>query len=630
MIIAMRRLASTWVAKALFVLLILSFAVWGIEDMLRGLGRDDAIARVDGEAIEVAEAQEAARREFARINRALQGRFEPDQRIRRAVAEQALERLILDRLILREAARLGLTVPDETVRAAVFQIPGFQGADGRFSREAFNGFLRNNDLTEGAFLALLRTDLLRQQLAGAVRAGAALPEAGARVLLAWQLEQRTATLVELAFADAPEPPAPTEAQLTRFRENNPALFSTPEYREVAVAVLNAARLIATVEVSEREIEDAYAANRNRFETPERRQVLQALLPSEAAAAALAQRWTPETPFPEIAAAAREAGGNASDLGLSAAADLPLPALAAAAFALVEGAVSAPVRSPFGWHVLRVVAIEPAERREFADAREELRAEIAAERAADLAFDRANRIEDALAAREPLERIADRYGMGFARVTLDAAGQDPAGQPVALPVADAARAVALRTIFGLDRNAETRLREGDWGFMAVQILEVIPPRLRPMDEVREQVREAFLAEARRRHQEERAVALLAATRGGQVLAAAAEAAGLTPEELGPFPREPGGGNPMPRDLLAPTFELAPGAATMVPRRDSFAVIQLLAISRPDMAEQAEALATLRGDVAREVAEDLEAQLSAALRARADVRINPRLLDRAAGN
>lgn len=630
MIIAMRRLASTWVAKALFVLLILSFAVWGIEDMLRGLGRDDAIARVDGEAIEVAEAQEAARRELARINRALAGRFEPDARIRRAVAEQALERLILDRLVLREAGRLGLTVPDQTVRAAVFEIPGFQGPDGRFSRDMFNGFLRNNDLSEAGFLALLRTDLLRQQLAGAVRAGAALPEAGARALLSWQLEQRTATLVELAFADAPDPPEPGAAQLARFHENNAALFSTPEFREVGVAVLNAERLIAGVEVSEREIEDAYAANRNRFETPERRRVLQALLPSEAAAAALAARWTPETPVAEIAAAAREAGGSASDLGLSAAADLPLPALAAAAFALAEGAVSAPVRSPFGWHVLRVAEIEPAERRDFAEAREELRAEIAAERAADLAFDRANRIEDALAAREPLEQIASRQGMGFARVTLDAAGQDPAGQPVPLPVADAARAAAIRAIFALDRNAETRLREGDWGFMAVQILEVTPPRLRPLDQVREAVLEAFLAEARRRHQEERAAALLAAARGGQALAAAAEAAGLAPEELGPFPRDPGGGNPMPRDLLAPTFELMPGAVTMVARRDSFAVIQLLAVTRPDLAAQAEALAALRGDVAREMAEDLEAQLSAALRARADVRINPRLLDRAAGN
>jgi peptidyl-prolyl cis-trans isomerase D len=630
MIMWMRRLAGTWFAKALFVLLILSFAVWGIEDMLRNIGRDDAVARVSGEAIEVTEAQEAARRELQRITRALQGRFEPDAQIRRAVAEQAVEGLVLDRLIRQEAARLGVTVPDEAVRNYVFQITGFHGPDGRFSRELFNSFLRNNELTEGAFLALLRADLSRQQIAGAVRAGAALPETLGRLLLAWQAEQRSVTLVELAFADAPDPGAPTEAQLSRFHENNAQRFSTPEYREVSIAVLNAERMIAGIEVSERDIEDAYAANRARFETPETRRVFQALLPDEARARALAARWTAETPFAEIEAAAREAGGSASDLGVSTAADLPIPALAQAAFALAPEAVSAPVRTPFGWHVVRVAEITPGTRREFAEVREELRREIAAERAADAAFERANRIEDALAARTSLDEIARRYDLGYAQVTLDAQGFAPDGSAVELPVAAAARNAAIARIFALDRNAEVRLLEGEWGFMAVQIREVIPPRLRPLETIREEVTAAWTADQRRRHQEERAAALLAATRGGQTLAAAAEAAGLNPEELGPFGRTPGGGNPMPRDLLAPTFELGTNAVTMVARPQSFAVIQLLSVTRPELPDLAEQLTALRREGARAVAEDLETQHQAALRARADVRINPRLLDRVAGN
>ena len=102
MITAMRRLAGTWFAKLLFVLLILSFAVWGIEDMLRNIGRDTAVARVGDDAIEVEEAQEAARRELQRIQRQLQGRMEMDARIRRAVAEQALEGLVLDRVLRQE------------------------------------------------------------------------------------------------------------------------------------------------------------------------------------------------------------------------------------------------------------------------------------------------------------------------------------------------------------------------------------------------------------------------------------------------------------------------------------------------------------------------------------------------
>jgi peptidyl-prolyl cis-trans isomerase D len=630
MITAMRRLAGTWFAKLLFVLLILSFAVWGIEDMLRNIGRDTAVARVGDDAIEVEEAQEAARRELQRIQRQLQGRMEMDARIRRAVAEQALEGLVLDRVLRQEQARMGISVPDEVVRDYIFQIPGFAGLDGRFSREVFNNFLRSNEMTEARFLDLLRTDLGRQQLAGAVRAGAAAPEALGLRMLAWALERRTATLVELPFAEAPEPEPPTEAQLVRYHENNARQFSTPEYRDVALATLNAARLMGEVQVSERDIEDAYAANRARYETPEKREVFQAVMQDEAAAQAIATAWRQAADFAAIEQAAQAAGGMATALGLSSRADLPLPALADAAFALRPGDVSAPVRTPFGWHVLRIGAVEAGAQRSLDEVRDELRAEIQAERAADMAFERVNRVEDALAGGASLAEAARRYSLGYIEARMDATGRAPDGAEVALPVPPAVRPAVLRAIFTAERGAPPRLQEGEWGFLALDVREITPPALRPLDTVREQVLAGFLAAARRRWQEERAAALLAATRTGQTLAAAAEAADIKAEELGPFPREAGGGNPMPRDLLAPVFELAPNATTMIERAQSFAVMQLLSVTPADLSGAGAALTSLRGETAQAMAEDFEAQYQAALRARANVRINPRLIDQLAGN
>ena len=630
MISAMRRLAGTWFAKALFVLLILSFAVWGIEDMVRNIGRDTAVARVGGEAIEAQEAQEAATRELQRITRQLQGSFTPDARIRQAVAQQAVESLVLDRLGRQEARRMGVAVPDEAVRAYIFRIPGFHGADGRFSRDIFNQFLRQNDLTEGGFLLLLRADLQRQQLSGAVRAGAAIPASLAQRLLAWQLERRTATLVELPWADAPEPEAPTEAQLARFHENNAPLFSRPEYREVAVAVLNAARMLAQVQVSDREIEDWFAANRARWATPERREVFQAIVSSEDGATALAAQWREGAEFPAIEAAAQAAGGGATALGSLAREELPVPALAQAAFALAPGAVSTPIRTPFGWHVLRIGAVQPGSERALAEVREEIRTAIATEKAADEAFDRANRVEDALAGGATVAEAARRHDLAFAEARLDARGLAPDGTEAALPVADAARAAAIRAIFAAERGAAARFQEGEWGFMAVEVRDITPPALIPLAEVRDAVQAAFIADARRRFQEERAAALLAAVRGGTSLADAARAIGANPEEIGPFPRQPGAGNPMPREVLAPAFELRGTDATMVQLPRSFAVVQLLSVTPAEVAPDAAPLAALRTEQAQAMAEDLEAQFQAALRARADIRINPRLVQQIAGS
>ena len=625
MLTSLRALAGTWFAKVLFLLLILSFAAWGIEDMLRTFGRDTAVARVDGKPIEQEEASEALRRELQRINRATEGRFQPDARIRAALAQQAVDALVTDRVLAREITRMGVVVPDAAVRDYIFSIPGFQGADGRFSRLIFDNFLLSNDLTEPRFLGLLRTDLARQQLTNAVRAGAMTPALLAERLLGWQLETRSVNLVELRIADAPEPDAPSAAQLERFHENNADRFSAPEFREVGLALMNAALLVPQMEVSEREIEDSYAAHRNRYETAERRGLQQVLVPSQAAAFALAAAWAGGADTAAITVQAEAAAGQFSDLGIVDRAGLPLPALTEAGFALALGGVSAPVETPFGWHVLRAANIQAGTTRPLETVREELRLEIAAEKAADTAFERSAAIQDALASGASLAEIAERQGMTFLTIRIDARGRDADGRDVALPIAVAARPALLQEIFQTAQGAAPRLTEGEFGFAAMELRSVTPAALRPLESIRAQVNEAFLADARRRFQEQRAAAILAATRAGKPLAEAVAEAGAQIEDIGPFGREAGGGNPIPRELLPPIFELRLNEVSMIPAPLSFAVVQLTAITRPGLEGQEAALTTLRNETATALAGDLEAQFGAALRARSDVRFNLRLMN-----
>ena len=629
MLSALRRLAQTWVAKALFLLLVVSFAIWGIGDIVRNFGRDTAVARVAGEPVEMQEAQLAVQREMQRLSRMLGAQFEITPQVRQAVAQQALQALVMDRVLRQEAERLNLAVPDQAVRDFIFAIEGFKGADGRFSRALFEGFLRSNGLTEGEFLAAVRADLARQQVTEAVRAGATAPDALARPLLRWQLEQRAATVVTLRDADAPEPPEPTEAQLRRFHENNPDRFSSPEYRDAAVAVLTAERIMREVEIAEAEIAAAFESRRDRYEVPERRTLEQVLVQDEGTAREIAAAWRDGRGFPDIAAQAQAAGGQALELGTLGRAELPVPELAEAAFALPEGGVSDPVRSPFGWHVLKAVRIEPPQTKTLAEVHDQIRDELAAEKAADLAFERANRIEYALAAGATLQEAAQRFNLGYAEIRTDPAGFSPDGRPVELPVIEASRAPLLRAIFATERGAAPRLRETEAGFVAVQIREVIPPALRPFETVEAEVREAFLADARRRAQEERAAALLAAVRDGKTLAAAAAEAGLASREVGALRRDQrGGAAGVPPELLAPVFETPLHQATMVRTREGFAVAQVTEITRPDPDADPAALARLREEVEQAMAQDLEVQFLSALRARADVRVNPRLLEQLA--
>ncbi|WP_431280663.1 peptidyl-prolyl cis-trans isomerase [Humitalea sp. 24SJ18S-53] len=628
----MRRLASTWFAKGLFLLLVLSFGIWGIEDTIRGLGQDTAVARVAGRPIELVDAQVAAQRAITRTQRQLAGRVEMDADMRAAVARQALEAMIADRARSAEAERMGLAVPAATIRDFIWAVPAFQGGDGRFSRLILDQFLRQNELSEPEFLRLVSDDLQRIQLIGGVRAGATAPTELTSLLYGFANEQRIADVVEFAYLSAPEPEPPTEAALRRFHENNPENFSAPEYRTAVVAALSPATLAGEIQIDDRAIEEAYASRRLQYETPERRDLEQALLPTEDAAAAVATSWRAGADMATITAEARAAGGNALALGDVDRAALPLPELAEAAFAPAQGGVSNPVRSPFGWHVFRIVAVTPGTTRSLADVRGELAASLATERAADVAYERANRVEDALAGGATLAEVAPRFGLGLTEVRTDSRGLDAEGRPVPLPVTADARAATLTAIFAAEQGRGPRMEEiGGGTFVAIDLREITPAALKPFEMVEADVRRLWLLDARRRHQEEAAAGLLRSVQSGTPIAQAAAAVGLSVDRMGPFGRRPPAADAPPpaasqppSELRGPVFSLAPGGATMVATRDGYVVAVLVEVVAGNPAADPIGLATIKSETEQAIAADLEAQFTAALRDRANVRLNNSLL------
>ena len=209
-----RKFLNTRAARLFFIVLIIPFVMWGVADVARNAGSDTALATVGDRKIEAPEFQEAFRQQVAQVSRMLGGRTEPTPAMRRGIAGQTLERLIVQAAIAEEVKRLGIAVPDEALRQATFEIPAFRGRSGAFDRTTFEGVLRQNNLTEGRFLDLMRSDLGQRQLMEAVQVGVSVPEALMKQVFAFQRETRVADLVELPFAAVPEPAAASEDDLT--------------------------------------------------------------------------------------------------------------------------------------------------------------------------------------------------------------------------------------------------------------------------------------------------------------------------------------------------------------------------------------------------------------------------------
>jgi peptidyl-prolyl cis-trans isomerase D len=625
MLASFRRFASTWVAKAFFAVLVASFGLWGVADVIRNLDADKALAVVGPTRIELPEAQEAYRRQLAQVSKMFGADTQPTPEIRKAVAAQAVERLIATAALNNKVAELGLIVPDDVLREGVFAMPAFQGSDGKFNRAAFVQLLRNNNLSEQRFLEMMRSDLGERQLLEALRAGSAAPDVLTRAVYQFQREQRVASVVELPFAAAHLDAMPSGQQLTRYYENNQSRYSTPEYRRIRAVVLSPQTLSGDAQVSDADITAAYEARKAEFNTAEKRSVQVLLAQDETAAKRLAAAWQQGADWASIQKQADAAGASGVELDDATEAEFPAPELGHAVFAASPGTVPTPVHSALGWHVLKVTKVSPGTSRSLADVTPELRARLTAEKAGDLLYERANKVEDALAAGTTLENLPGDLGLAAVEGTLDAQGNTSDGKPAPIPGPAELRPALIQAAFQAKKGDTANLvqapnaKDGSQSFYAFEIEDIRPPEVKQFDQVADAVRADWTREAMRHAQEEVAARLLTAVKGGQALPASASARGLMAHALPPTTRDSAANGVAP-ELINPLFTLKQGEPTMVETPARFIVAVLDRVIDPDPASDPAGAGKIREALGKSIADDTEAVFMLTLRNQANPQVN----------
>ncbi len=620
-----RKFLNTRAARLFFIVLIIPFVMWGVADVARNMGGDTAVATVGDRKIEPPEFQEAFRQQVGQISRMLGGRTEPTPAMRRGIAAQTLDRLIIQAAIAEEVKRLGLVVPDEALRRAVFEIPAFRGRSGAFDRAQLEAVLRQNNLTEGRFLELMRSDLGQRQLMEALQVGAASPETLLQQVWAFQRETRIAELVELPFSAAPEPPSPTEDDLKRAYADDPARYSAPAYRRIKAVILSPDTVARDIQVADADLAPWFETHRTEFGGPEKRTIEVLVAQDEAVAQRLATQWITGADWAAMQKAAADAGASSAQLDDAAKTEIPGQELADAAFAAPEGTVTGPVKSAFGFQVLRVRKVTPGSEQTLDAVSDQVRARIARERAVDEVYARANKLEDALSAGTALDDLPADLGVAAIAGTLDAKGLTRENEPAPIPGTPAQRQALITAAFAAAKADAPRMTEGpDQSYFALVVEDETASTVKPFETVADQVRENWLRDQRRRAQEVVAARLLGTVKAGGSLDDAAVVAGLRAERTPPMLRaSPTDG--VPRELVEPVFALKPGDATMVEVPDGFVVAKLASVESPDPAADPTAATQMRSALSAALAQDIELTYAAALRERAKPRVNRTLLE-----
>jgi len=582
MLASFRKLANTWPARIFLVILGVSFASWGVADVARRIagGGNDVVAVVEGHDI----TPTAFMTEFQSDMQRYAQRFpDPSQipaPLRLQVAEQTLTKMVTQQALADQAHRMGIAVPDQQVRDAVFAMTDFQGPDGKFNRNLLLQALASHSMTEAHFLDLIRMDIRQNQLLNTVAASAAPSKLLTDLVYKYVNEKRLADVLVLPFIGQPLPGAPADAVLRRYYDNNPAHYSSPEYRHVKVVILSPDSIGRGLTVSDSDMQAWFTQHKAEFVAPEKRSLQVITTDTESAAAALAAQWKAGADWDAMQAAAKAAHATPVALDNATPDQIPSPDLATAAFAAVPEAVTGPIKQPLGFYVLRVAAVTPARNPSFESLRPVIRDRVAADKALDLIDARAQKLQDLFAGGAKIDEVPTDLGATGAEGTLDAQGNTPEGTPAPIPAAPDLRQQIVAAAFAAKIGDPIQPAEGpNHSWYAVSVDKIIAPTRKPFDHVRDEVLLDWQRDQVHRHQDVEATRLLQLVKSGQSLTNAAWGSGLQVTRTPPLARnKPQAG--MTAQMVQTLFTLAPGQATMAETEKGFVVAQLVQVVAPD--------------------------------------------------
>jgi peptidyl-prolyl cis-trans isomerase D len=442
--------------------------------------------------------------------------------------EMVLQQLISGKAMQAFARENGMTISRRMVDGEIASIPAFQ-LNGKFDDGTFRRLLADQRLSEAELREGIEQDLLRRQLLQPVLSGTSIPRGMAEPFAELLLEVRRGSILPIPSAAMPDPGKPTDAQLAAFHAENKAAYTLPERRAFRFAEIDATLLAEKAKPTEAQVRKYYDDNIAEFGGAEIRAVRQVVLRDEAKAKGLVTAVRGGKGFAEAAAAE---GFSATDIDLGrqtadGLAETVNPAVSKAAFALKAGAVSDPVQTDLGWHVVEVTAITPATPRPFASVSAEIEAKLMAEKSSDLLAETVASAEDKLTGGESLADVAKGLGIPVqSSPPLAADGRlfdadyqvSRLEQPLLPKVFDADPADGPQVV----EVAPDR-------FALLEVTDVLAPEVVPLAKIRADVELAWAVKARSDAAKAEAERIAAALSKGETLAAATAGKALPPAQ-----------------------------------------------------------------------------------------------------
>ncbi|MDQ7248050.1 peptidyl-prolyl cis-trans isomerase [Dongia sedimenti] len=605
MLTSIRNKSTSFVAKVLFGLLIVAFALWGIGDIFSGDQAQKPVATIGSVKYSQAEFRRDLKQAMDRFAQQMQGmQFTAQQFAQFGGVAQVVAQAINRNSLKVYAQEHGLSVSQATAVAEIQADPQFQNATRQFDRNRFVLALDQLGLSESGYVAEVQSDLVNQALYRAILTGITVPKPMAAELYLYQAEERAADVLVIPNASMKDIPAPDDAALEAYRKEHADAYKAPEYRAATVLTVAPEDLVGEVTVTDDEIAQEYEAQKANFSTPDIREVEQVVVQDQAQADKIEEAVKGGAAFAD--AVKQVTGGDPVALGKVTKEKLPAE-IADGVFAVAAGGVSAPLKSPFGIHVVHVISSEPATTKTLDEMKVQLKHNIALAKATEALDSIIKQLDDTLAGGASLDEAGAKLKMKVAKVAaVDTAGKDEKGADTGL------KPDVVQLIFSTDAGNQSSVTPfNDGSYAVVQTTSTTPPADKPFDQVKEQLKSDWLAEKQHEAAQAKAKEIAEKAKTGD-LQAEATALGLTVKQSPAFTRDKGDPlNDITPSLAASLFAVKQGETAVGDSKDGPVVAKVTGITPPDPAAHPDDVATLTQAVNNQIRGDLAAQFSAAL-------------------
>lgn len=528
-------------------------------------GGGDRVAKVGNQAVKATELSQAATNALENMKRQ-----NPRASMKDLLASGGLEK-VFDAMVNRLAVSVfgenhGIVASDRLIDSEITKIPAFRGLDGKFSEATYRQMLAQRGISDALVRADLAQGLVARQILEPAGYGSTVPRELALHYAALLREKRSGAIALLpSQLFAPKTP-PSDAELAAFYASHRNQFVRPERRTIRYATFGDEALKNLAPPSDAEIAAFYNSNKSQYASTETRRLTQLIVPTEAAARAVAAEVAKGK---SLEAAATEKGLSATKLpptdkaGLSSSAS---PAVAGAAFAALQSTIAAPARSAIGWHLIHVDGIDKRPERTLDQVRGEIVVQITAAKRRSTLGDLTARLEDEFDKGGNLADAAKELGVTIAQtpaITANGKGYEHPDAPLPPVIAKIASAA-----FAMEKENEPQVAEFEPNktFVIFDVGDIAVSAPAPLAEIKQDVQTFYLLDKGAAAAKAAADRLLAETRKGVPLAQAVAALKLPippvqPVDMNREQLAAGGQRPAPPLLLL--FSMAKGTTKILP-------------------------------------------------------------------